>query len=145
MTICAICNESISSQEKDYVKIGYVGAKSINEASLLRGGNLGVVKGNFVHISCRRCYINKKYISLLLKKEDHSEKQPNLRSSGMKYDIKNECIFCGHPDKYNKKKLQHKLTQVITYEFEESLLDTGIERQDDWAETVFLRLSYNQP
>ena len=74
MTICAICNEPILGPEKAYVKIGYVGAKSINEASLLRGGNLGVQKGNLVHISCRQRYINKKNISLLLKKEHHSEK-----------------------------------------------------------------------
>ena len=41
-----------------------------------------------------------------------------------------------------KKKLEHKLSQVTTYEFEKNILDAAIEGQDDWAENVCLRLSY---
>ena len=101
MAICAII---IKDSGKDYVKIGYVGSKYINDSSLKLGENLEVKKGDFVHISCRKHYINKKYIFLLLITENNSESQRNLCSSGIKCGIRNECIFCGNPDKFNKKK-----------------------------------------
>ena len=76
MAICAICKEIIIKDSgKDYVKIGYVGSKSINDSSLKRGENLEVQKGDFVHISCRKHFINKKYIFLLRKTENNSERQ----------------------------------------------------------------------
>jgi len=142
--LCIVCLKNIAGGPTGtcYVKIGHVGANSINQSSTKRKDKLEAKKGDYVHISCRKQYVNKKCIVLFNRKDGITDQDRQLRSSGLSYDIRNECIFCGKPDKYKKKKPKHKLTQVETHEFEETILDIGTERQDEWAENVFLRLQF---
>jgi len=141
-SICKICNQHLSDDKRLVVKIGQVGAQTINNASSTKGLSLHVEPGIIIHVKCRAKYTNVKYIHLFLKHKDNSDIQKLLRSPGLSYNSKTECIFCGKPDKYKGKKEKHKLSPVRTHEFEEAILDHGTKREDNWAENVFLRLDF---
>lgn len=68
-----------------------------------------------------------------------------LRSSTSKFDIKNDCLFCGEEAsirKETKKEMKYRrvVHQVETISFQNTLLNRAQERNDEWGEKVCARV-----
>ena len=93
--VCVICKNE--KDDDDYVKPREIGINAINQASKERGDQLNVVEGNYLHVNCRKEYINKWYIAEVAKKKNQSDaERRKTRSSQPAFDFKTKCFFCGH-------------------------------------------------
>ena len=141
---CPICQEDVCNG-KDTVVLQEKGSASINKAGEERKDSINVVPGSVVHKSCRQQYVNKKQIALHLKKLEKdaaqsSEPPRSLRSAEQHFDIKQHCVFCGSPAKYDGKKKGFDVIPVKTMTFHHSIKEICERRQDKWAKTVLARV-----
>ncbi|KAK7111484.1 hypothetical protein V1264_011106 [Littorina saxatilis] len=147
---CALCEHSVKDGEDPVVQTEK-GVQGLLKASQSRCDGLQFVVGQVVHRSCRYNYCNTNVIKRDLKrKRDEAESQQeistvSLRSSKAKFDIRNDCLFCGLPAKSDAKK-GISVFSVRTFNFQEKLLQVCSDRGegDKWAETVRMRIHYAQ-
>ena len=112
MVTCAICN---ISDDGEIIQPGQIGIDTINRASNERGDTVHLSVGDYVHISCRKVYINPWYISVSSKNECNTSSRKTRTS------------VCTFSCRYRE--LDISIRQTIT------------ERSyDDWALTIFGRL-----
>lgn len=129
---CVFCHQLLSDNKDDIVVLREKGSSSINTASEKRHDAVVVKPGQKVHISCRKKYVNEKYINIDSKRkslEDDSIEQNyrNLRSSEPNiFIMKEHCLFCGNGDKFQGKKTSFELVPVRTEKsFYKSIVETA--------------------
>ena len=142
--VCPICKEDVSDG-KDKVVLRQKGSDGVNKASAERKDSLRVQPGNVVHQKCRQMYVNKNQIAMFLKKKEREpskdvDEPRNLRSSEAPFNIKEQCLFCALPAKYDGKKKGYGVIQVRTTAITDTIKNICIQREDKWAKTVHARL-----
>ena len=75
MDICGISHEPLSSTgtKQKTVKLGCVGANTINNAASDRKVSIKLAEGDTVHVQCRAKFTNMKYIQIFLRKKQNKE------------------------------------------------------------------------
>ena len=114
--VCALCNQK-SCKRGDVSELGNTGADTINFIKLQQGSDSVVSSGQFVHKACRK--------NLSRHVDINDEEQPStsqrrivLRSAGNVFNCREQCLFCGKGDRYNKKKPAHVLRVLESEDFE---------------------------
>ena len=136
---CKICDKLIEDQN-DSVKLREKGAVGVNEASLLRGGNVSVTTGDFVHKSCRSSYINKKYFT-------HSKSQEqscmNTRMHTKPFNFKTHCFLCTNAITVrNKQNREYSCVSCKNNHVDKAIEKAFQEREmDEWAMEVKCRVA----
>ena len=125
------------------VELGAKGSDGVNRASEQRESNINVHPGQVVHVKCRRNYcepnrIAKEVASKHVKVE---EERTGLRSLQPPFDFRKHCIFCGQPAKYDGKRRGFDVIPVRTKEFQDSVTQICIQRNDTWSQIVSGRLA----
>ena len=142
MNSCMICNKAIGAEESDYVQIRNEGAVGINNASEARGQSIYVSAGDFVHISCRKWYINKADIASCSSQEDSTS---ITRSRVNTFNFRTNCFLCG--DFITIKEQQERPRIYANVSSGNREVDTAIEKyiadrnEDEWAIAVKGRLA----
>ena len=97
MSECIICKDSLCDSV-DTVKLTEKGILGIQNASLARGDDLltQVHAGDIVHVSCRKRYVNLKYVNSNVCPSGSLKHTPLLRSS-LTFSFKSDCLFCTLP------------------------------------------------
>ena len=117
--------------------------KEITKANVLRNSKITTVPGQVVHIKFRKNFCPPTGISSAVKRlrpatdSDDCGSCPR-RSISAPFDYKTHCFFCGCGDKYDKKDKSH----VVTTEFQKTVLQICIERNDTWSTIVKGRIEY---
>lgn len=141
---CVICKQSVDGGGSSVSTLGEKGSSSINQASNTRGDNIHTVPGEKVHKDCRWTYINPQQIAKDTRQQESkpstSSESHTLRSSTVSFSYSTDCLFCGTPAQFGKKRKKPDVLQVKTIEFKDTLLATCRERGDDWSETVKARI-----
>ena len=136
------CGETLSGEEP-ITKLREKGYEGITKANVLRNSNITTVPGQVVHIKCRKNFCPPTGISSAVKilrpATDSDDSGPCARrSTSAPFDYKTHCLFCGCGDKYDKKEKSH----VVTTEFQKTVLQICIERNDTWSTIVKGRIEY---
>ena len=141
---CPLCGGNVSEGSEDTVVLREKGSAGINKASQERKDSIIVKSGDTVHKTCRNTYTNKHLIAKHLKKNEQPEESNtsshSLRSTEQTFHIRQHCLFCGVPAKYDGKKKGFGVIPVRTTDFDKSILEICTKRQDQWAETVRSRI-----
>ena len=133
-SVCPICKGDVSDGE-DKVVLREKGSAGVNKASQERKDSIQVNSGDIVHKTCRQTYTNKLQISIHLKKKSQQEKDcsdcshPSLRYTEPTFNIKQHCLFCGVPAKYDGKKRGFGVIPVRTTDFDQSIMEICKKRQ----------------
>lgn len=153
MATCVICSESINlDHPKYYSKLSEKGCIGINNSNRLRSLDVPDLKYSencclYVHKECRTKHTNPKSIAACQKQGQSADTahQPNLRSQTKPFNFKTHCLFCGtcidqntaykHPDRSIV-----LFSHVMEFEFQESIAEQCVERQDEWGSMVQSRL-----
>uniref|UniRef100_UPI0035902C0E uncharacterized protein n=1 Tax=Myxine glutinosa TaxID=7769 RepID=UPI0035902C0E len=144
---CVICKQSVDGGGSSVSTLGEKGSSSINQASKKRGDNIHAVPGDKIHKDCRWTYINPQQIAKDTRQQESetstSSESPTLRSTTGRFSYSTDCLFCGTPAQFGKKRKKPSevsVFQVRTIEFKDTLLATCRARGDDWSETVKARI-----
>ena len=137
---CVICNKTVDGVDASVSTIGEKGSSSINRASNARGDRIYAVPGQKVHIHCRRAYNNPQQISKDTRKQEttpttSSTDIPTLRSTEGRFSFSSDCLFCGTPAQFGRKRKVPDVVQVKKIEFKDTLIATCSERNDAWADS----------
>lgn len=140
------CGETLSGEEPT-TKLQEKGCEGIAKANVLRNCNITTVPGQVVHVKRRKNFCSPTGISSAVKRlrpsTDSDDSGPCARrSTSAPFDYKTHCLFCGHGDKYDKKEKSHLLLSVVTTEFQKTVLQICIERNDAWSTIVKGRIEY---
>ena len=145
MEDCVFHNLPLSNGEATAV-LGEKGCDGINRAAEARRESKDVQKGQRVHQMCRKDYCNPtriaSYIKHLSTTETCDATTPLLRSKDHKFSFQENCLFCGQSVKFDATKRGYEVFPVRTKEFQDSLREVCLERNDDWALKVFARLEF---
>ena len=139
--ICFICLKSFNRNE-EVVILTEKGCSGIIKASNLRSETLALQSGQEVHTKCRKNYCAPHNIKSASKENSEISEAAITRKKSSSFIYKSHCIFCGKGDKYCGKKLLHKLLNVKTTEFSQSVRKICNERNDEWAGKVRGRMEY---
>jgi len=129
----------------DIVKIGKVGADSINKASVERGDTIIVTAGTVIHKTCHRDYINKRNIEKdnIAKSDSTSSIERSACISIGPFDSKTDCLYCGNKIVMSKINADYDdYSCVRTYNFVDKILAKCKTRTDEWALNVQGRIEY---
>ena len=114
MESCVLCDEPIlEDDDNNTVTLRQKGCDSINNSSQKRGDDICVIVGQKVHKTCRKTYVNEKYIDLKRKSAAVDVVTGrNLRSDAPAFIFKEHCLFCGKADKYDGKYKQNRFELI---------------------------------
>ncbi|KAH3731251.1 hypothetical protein DPMN_057259 [Dreissena polymorpha] len=70
------------------------------------------------------------------------QRKRTIRSESDKYEFKENCLFCGTGAKFDTKRKGSEVYSVRTLEFQKTIKDFCMKRQDDWGEAVLCRLEF---
>lgn len=142
---CVFCKLPLSNGEATVV-LREKGCDSIIKAAEARGENKLVKAGQTVHTKCRKDYCNPTRIASHLKQSTSTDASrastPVLRSQEQKFSFQENCLFCGQPAKYDGKKKGYEVFPVRTKDFQDSVREVCLERDDSWALKILARLEY---
>ena len=141
MEACVFCKQLLSG--KPTVTLTAKGCAGIAKASAERDSDVSQQPGDVVHIDCRKEWCNPKSIERYKRERDAGPSTCNkrtLRSEEPNFSFKENCLFCGTPDRYEGKKKQFELMHVRTLVIDDTLLGTCDNRNDEWAEQVRRRI-----
>lgn len=145
MDQCIFCESSLGDGQ-EVVTLGLKGCQGIAQASQARGCIINTVPCQRVHSECRHRYCNKRRIEQSLKRShdavsDSSGAQVSLRSGVLPFNLKQNCLFCGHIDTFDKKHQRgHRLIPVRSFDFQETIMQQCESRNDKWSMTVSARI-----
>lgn len=133
---CPFCNLPIDDS-KPTVALRGKGSDTINRISKERDLSIHVVPGQIVHTDCRRDFIHPR---------NQCDNNNNINNnyvtrSIVTFDFRNACIFCGKHAKFNSKKRGADVFPVRTIEFQDTIKQKCVERNDSWSQEVFNRIS----
>ena len=142
-----ICNNLLQDQGGKE-KLTKKGCKSIKEANSVLEESVQPRQGDFVHDGCRKRVYNRKVKALLSKRQCKTSLRKS-RSTDTNEETKgkfsNLCLFCeGQGTRSHKagiKKTKYILRQVMTDEFQASVLRQCKKRSDKWAVEVDCRIN----
>ena len=139
MENCVFCNDALAGGE--IVKLILKGCEGISEASKERECDFI----DAVHTACRKTYCNPCAIQSSKRKlaSECAYSSCTLRSQ-KSFSYKDNCLFCGMPDKYEGKKRQIELIPVRNLHFDTAILKVCNERNDEWSEEVKGRVIFAQ-
>ncbi|KAK3092092.1 hypothetical protein FSP39_025112 [Pinctada imbricata] len=140
MEACVICKEGTMGE--DVSILTEKGAASINLASRQRGHADIADEGDTVHKKCRRKFNHPKYIQAEKAADQHQNETKKILRSENIFNFQEQCIFCGLPAKFIKRKRGADVHPVLTMEFQEKVLESCTNRNDEWGHTVKGRISY---
>ncbi|KAK3097968.1 hypothetical protein FSP39_014885 [Pinctada imbricata] len=141
MDSCIICG---GTEAGCLLKLREKGSRGINIASKKRRDTLNAIPGQSVHLDCRKNYTNPILINKYLK-DSLNNGQPDdtsvklLRSKDV-FSFPDHCLFCGCQAKNNNLKRGNDVFPVRTHDFQASIIDICLERQDEWSDTVYGRI-----
>ena len=97
--------------------------------------------GDAVRTACRKAYCHPHAIKSSKRKltSDCADSSCTLRSQ-KSFSYKDNCLFCGMPDRYGGKKRQFELIPDRTLHFDTAILKVCDERNDEWSEEVKVEL-----
>ncbi|XP_053388038.1 uncharacterized protein LOC123543383 [Mercenaria mercenaria] len=123
--------------------LGDRGCQSIIAASKNKGRTLVVSPGQQVHKDCRRIYCHPNQNRLNSSSKENLYTSPSTRQSlELSFDFQTKCFFCGTnaTHEQHKRKRGRDVHPVLTLEFQKSIKDVCLERNDDWGDIVLGRL-----
>jgi len=139
---CAICKQDGGGPSAS--TLTEKGCSAINQASSARKDSIHTVPGERVHKDCRRIYCNPHQIAKDTRKEESkastSSDRHVLRSSEEGFSFNTDCLFCGRPAKFGRKRKTQDVLQVKTIELKDTLLAICRERADVWSDAVKARI-----
>ena len=98
---CVICKNE--TKDDDFIQPRQIGIDTIIRASKERGDNLNVVTGDYVHVKCRKVYINRWYIAEVAKKSKSDVGKRKTRRSQPAFEFKTKCFFLSASSHYTRK------------------------------------------
>ena len=101
-----------------------------------------MVIDDYVHVNCRKEYINKWYIAEVAKKNQSDADKRKTRRSQPAFDFKTKCFFCEHVVTTREKQTKAASEVLSKYgEIDKSVTESIKSRSfDEWALLVFGRL-----
>lgn len=118
---CAICKQDGGGPSAS--TLTEKGCSAINQASSARKDSIHTVPGERVHKDCRRIYCNPHQIAKDTMKEESkastSSDRHVLRSSEEGFSFNTDCLFCGRPAKFGRKRKTQDVLQVKTIELKD--------------------------
>jgi hypothetical protein len=140
--LCQICQEPIDDS-KSSVRVGEKGCQGIRAACENHSVKVIINPGDYVHVLCRKNFTR----TLSDKHSDDKYLDRNdkhLRSVAPNFDFKSRCLFCGTFAKCGKlnKKRSFDAYPVRSLEFQSTIIKKCIDRDDQWAHDIKLRLSH---
>lgn len=156
-SLCKICKSDINVPSvSGSVCISEKGAEGINNASVARGDNIVVEKGDRVHVSCRSKYINKKYIEAEQKKKIANIASNSTQSSGKKRTRRSlsadsitsaelSCFFCDNQiqvDEYGGLVDSSAVQTNGRGSFTHTIDRVAKDRADDWGQRIAGKIEY---
>ena len=138
--VCPLCKEDLEDFCHDIVEIQQKGANGINEASAERDDVIVVTAGDKVHVSCRKRYVNRKYINsdVAKRSEGSMPAKRSTRQSSGGFNSDADCIFCGCTVQIKK----GHFSRVTTDTFVKTIMEVCESRKDDWGLAVKGRIEY---
>ncbi|KAK3104475.1 hypothetical protein FSP39_002870 [Pinctada imbricata] len=140
MDSCIICG---GTEAGGLLKLREKGSRGINIASKKRRDTLNAIPGQSVHLDRRKNYTNPILINKYLK-DSLNNGQPDdtsvklLRSKDV-FSFPDHCLFCGCQAKNNNLKRGNDVFPVRTHDFQASIIDICLERQDECFLYTFQR------
>ena len=128
--------------------MGAKGCQGLLQASKERGDSINHNIGDRVHKECRQQYTNK----LLIKRDNNNalkaaspEIPRSLRSQVSSFSFARDCLFCGQPAIYGKRKgFEQDYYPVRTKDFQAKITEICMSRNDAWATKVKGTLEFSQ-
>lgn len=147
-TKCKICGLFVNSDgdAHESVKLTQKGADGINRSSKDRNDDIQAGAGDFVHITCRQRYVNKKNIALSVSKKGNpvqpiqSLKRPRISGPQQK-----KCLFCDKEVVFVENNNPVDGSAVMTHgkkSFTSTILAKAKERADDWGTEIAGKIGY---
>ena len=136
MENCCICG-GVFEDENSFSVLTQKGCDTINQLN----SSLGAEPAGKVHRKCRLDLIRPKKSSST-PDDEVSKDTVRCRSTELKFNYSEHCLFCGQSAKYKGKRKGFDVIPVRTMEFQETILKTCRERNDDWSQTVLGCLEY---
>jgi len=138
MEKCCICNDDLGDSQSTTV-LGQKGVHGIEKSSR---GEIHAEVGQKVHVKCRRDLSRDAANSTRDISNTSAPFQVARRSTKAQFRSSENCIFCGLPAKYDGRKKGYDVIPVRTKDFQESISDLCMKRNDEWSDTVRGRLEY---
>ena len=103
-----------------------------------------VSPGQVVHPECRRLYCHPNQGRETPSKENVKPiLSPNTRASvENRFSFNTKCFFCGTPAKFIERKRGQDVFEVQTLQFQNTVREKCITRNDEWGKVVLGRLEY---
>lgn len=143
METCKLCKQAVGTL--DVVTLTEKGATGINNASKERKSQLSVIKGQVVHVHCRKEYTKRQNINNAVAEFPiYVPSTPKLRSD-QTFSFRNNCLICGKPAELCSDKRKRPLTEVWavrTHDFQKTIEQACNQRKDQWAEEVWGRIAF---
>ncbi|CAC5386695.1 unnamed protein product [Mytilus coruscus] len=144
MDTCIICNDDIQNGNKT-VELREKGSIGINNASRERGDTIVTRTGLLVHEHCRRSYVNPNVTKGLKRKSTSPAPlaTPPTLWSEKQFSFQEDCLFCGNSTiETTAKRRLFDVHAVQTTEFQTTVEQICIERNDEWATEVKGRIEF---
>ena len=141
MDSCAICEQSLVDG-KPTVQLRVKGRLGISKASKARRSHVKVKVGQYVHVECRKNFIDPNRIVSDTRKTTSQAPSYSLRSLSLPFNSSEHCLFCGKAAKLvDGRKRGYDVFPVRTVGFYSSIKKLCEKRNDEWGNVVAGRLA----
>ncbi|CAG2250738.1 unnamed protein product [Mytilus edulis] len=140
---CVFCQQPLDNGEKT-VLLRQKGCEGINRANEVLNTSIETRPGQIVHQDCRRDFCRHREIRQLENSSVLSEKSRQLRSAANNFSFRDHCLFCALPIKKNGNKRSADCYPVRTFDFQNAVRATCLDRNDEWGYQVLERIEFGR-
>lgn len=144
MSTCVFCDLPLDNGEKT-VTLQQKGCDGIDRANAILKTSFSTTPGQQVHQKCRRDLCRRKEIRQSENAtEINKEGATRLRSEGIKFSFKDQCLFCAQPVNKDQNKRSADVYPVRTFDFQDSIREACNQRDDEWGRQVLDRINFGK-
>ncbi|CAC5420534.1 unnamed protein product [Mytilus coruscus] len=138
---CVFCQQPLDNGEKT-VLLRQKGCEGINRANEVLNTSIVTRPCQIVHQDYRRDFCRHREIRQLENNSVPSEKSRQLRSAANNFSFNDHCLFCALPTKKNGNKRSADCYPVRTFDFQNAVRATCLDRNDEWGHQVLERIEF---
>ncbi|KAK6186089.1 hypothetical protein SNE40_008194 [Patella caerulea] len=138
---CIFCENRLDN-DQPVVILGQKGCETINSISEKLNLSTNVTPQQAVHRDCRRNFCRQKEFRRSQHIGNLSEEYRRLRSEEDGFDFEKHCLFCQQNAKLSGNKRGFEVFPVRTFDFQNTVKEICLKRNDAWGNQVLARLEY---